>query len=377
MARSNARTLGLLNRFPDVMHEDAWRFNQILGAGVRSVPNCSNQPYLQYERDYIARALATAVRQAQDYLGYAPAPTWQVEEIVTVDSDLAWNGQTLDTHYGRLLAFGKRASALIDDDVNVSYTDANDDGVDDTATLTVTTTHPADEIKVFFRVTDGASSAGHEYWEIEPLTVSKVGNTATITGPRWLFVHPKNVWTKEYTGDAQAEKFAGSTGETDHFVTTVDVYRVYNDPTNAVQLLLNPAVVGEDNAVINATAVITNAQHGQFRLYTADGQDAPGMQPHSVRVSYLAGEPLVDGRMETELETHIVRYANILCAQQPPCCDRGQSMWTEDRDFPPQQSAQDSWYAPPFGIRNGGLRLWSVIQPRRLELKAKAVSRRT
>ena len=185
MARSDVRLRGLplLNRWPEIMHEVQWRFNQISGDGVRQVPNCQNHVYIQYERDYIAQALLDAAMQASNYLGYPPAPMWIEDEIVVIDRDLPWNGQTLSTHYGHVQAFGKRAASLIEADVDVTYSKASDASpVVDTATLATISgveAIPADEIQVFFRVADGAAAAGSDLWQIEGLTVQKSGDTGS------------------------------------------------------------------------------------------------------------------------------------------------------------------------------------------------------
>ncbi len=355
MARADARTLGLLNLYPQYMWEDYWRFNQMGGAGVRLIPNCQNQPYIQYERQYIADSLLESAGKAAEHLGYWPAPNWIVDEIVAVNCDLRWNGQTLQTRFGHVAAFGKRAVSQIAPNVLVTFSDTDGDQVEDRATLTVSgvTAIPADEIRVFFRTADGAAAAASDYWEIEPLTVTKSGDNATITGPRWLFVHPTRVWAKEFQSGT-AQKYAGSTTSADDFVNQVDVYRVSADATSAVELLLDPSVVGAENAVVNATATITHAHQGHFRVYTGSTQTAPLAQPHSIRVSYRAGYPLESGQMDRQLALACIRYANTLMPQQPHMCDRGMGMWNDDRAVP-DLSMRDTWTPPPFGITNGGL----------------------
>ena len=367
MARSNTKHYGLLARWADVMHEDIWRFNQITGQGVTKVAGCSSKAYLQYERDMIARELHGAFTLSREYLGFPPAPQYIVDEIVPVKCDFHWKQQTYELKYGETRAFGKRATALIQANVSVAYSDTDDDQVDDLATVTVTTSHPADEIQVFFRVTDGASSAAHESWRIEPLVVTKNGTTATITGHRANFVSPA-LWSDEYSDDHMTAN-AGDVESHEHFVTAVDVYRVYTDATSAVTLLLSPDEA--DSYEVAATAYSTDAHMGYFRLYTADSQTAPAATPHAVRVSYLAGLPLANGYMDNELEPLICRYANTRMNQVPPVCDVGQRMYNEDRAVPESTTQFQTWYPPPFGITNAGQRLWSVIQARRSVLKGR------
>lgn len=376
MARADVSLQGLelLNRWPVVMHEIDWRFNQISGDKVRMHAQCQNRVYIQYERDYIGQALYDAAVQAREYLGFAPAPMWVVNEPVTLNSDLSWDGQTLQTRYGHLTEFGVRATSGITSGVTVVYSDTNDDQLDDLATITVSgvTDIDADEIKAYFRVADGALAAASDLWQITGLTVTKSGDTATITGPRWLFVHPKAVWSKEYAyqeSNPNWPKFEGDANNTEHFVQQVDVYREYADATNAVQLLPNPALT---DSPVSVTADIVDAEYGSFSLRTVGSQLAPGARPETVRVSYRAGLPLVNGRMDPQLETAIVRYSNTLMPQEPECCGRTQAMWATDvkRDFD-NLVGYDAWHPPAFGVSNAGLKLASVVEARQNKLKGK------
>lgn len=372
MARAEVVTNGLLNRYIDFMGEDGWRFNQIGGEGVRQIPNCQNQPYLQYERQYIADALATSMNKAAEYLGYYPAPHWITDEIVTVNSDYSWSGQTLSTRFGHLIEFGRRATTLIADDVAVAYTDTDADQIDDWATITVTgvTDIPADEIQVFFRVADGADSAASEYWQIEPLKVVKTGDSAEITGKRWLFAHPINVWRKDYDATSGVmAKFQGDTADANCFVVEVDVYRVYANAASAVQL-----VTGEGN--VSATGKVSNAHMGQFTAHTASGQTSPSCRPTELRVSYRSGLALVNDQMDRQLAQACIRYANTLMPQQPEMCSRGIAMWNADTKVDSDSlAARDTWTPPPFGITQAGLFAWAVISARQIALKARPSKR--
>lgn len=375
MARANVPTQGLLNRWQQVMHVDPFTFNQISGKGARLEPGTQNHVFLQYERDYIATAIYTALHQAQTYLGYAPAPVWVENDIITVDTERAWNSQTLVTRYGHLQAFGRRATTLIQSAATVVFSDENGDQVDETATITITdasiATMAADEIQVFFRVADGAPSGAHECWQIEPLTVSISGSTATITGHRALFAHPHLVWEREFTDDTSATRFSGDTNNANHFVAQVDVYRVYANAMSAVELLLNAAVVGTTANVVNATGSISDAYQGEFFAYTDSSQSSPGATPDKVRASYKAGLPLVGGYMDAMLETAILRYANTLMPQMPDMNDRATAMWKDDNKQAANASAYDAWHPPAFGITTAGMKLMGVVEIRQNKLKGR------
>lgn len=369
MARANARTLGLLNRWPLVMNEDVWRFNQILGAGVRMPQGSVAQAYVQYEREYIADSLQTAIAQTADALGYPPAPMWIDHEYIVLDPDYHWTAQQLVTKFGHVIEFGQRATSLISADAPLTFSDANGDQVDDTVTITVTTSISPDEIGVFYRVADGADAAAHEWWEIEGLTKTASGGTVTITGHKALFVHPLNVWAHEYTSDDWNVKYTGDTQDPASFVSAVDVYRVYADATNAVQLISSAR--DTDTPTTNVTATLLDADYGLFKLFVGDSQTDPDAYPHAVKVSYRAGLPLTNGRIQPRLETGLIRYANTIQAQPPALNDRANAMWMEDRKVSDLLTRADANSAQPFGITVGGHHLWQIVRSMRMSLKAR------
>lgn len=370
MARANARTCGLLNRWPIIMNESVWRFNQVTGPGVHTPAGSLAQSYIQYERDYIADSLQTAVAQVSEALGYPPAPTWVEDEHIMLDPDRHWSAQGLLTRFGRVIEFGRRATTLISAGAAVAYSDSNGDQVDDLATVTVTTSVDASEVRVFFRVADGAESAGNEFWEIDGLTRSSAGGVVTLTGHRALFAHPLNVWATEYTSDSFNVKHTGDTGDSGAFVFAVDVYRVYSDATDAVQLI--GSYTDQAITLTDATANLIDKEYGVFNVYTGASQTLPEGYPDALKISYKAGLPLVNGRMEPRLETAIIRYANTIQAQQPALGDRVQAMWANDRALSDLLTRADANTPQPFGITNAGYHLSQVVRSMRLPLKARA-----
>jgi hypothetical protein len=351
------------------MNEDVWRFNQLLGAGVRMSSGSLAQPYLQYERDYIADSLQIAIAQASEQLGFPPAPMWIENEYVALDPDYHWQATGFFTRFGRVLDFGQRAVSLIQAGATVSFSDSDGDQVDDRATVTVTTSIDPSEVCVFFRVTDGAHTGGSEAWEIDGLTRTSGAGTVTLTGHRALFTHPQAVWGLDYNSDNWNVKHTGDTGDSGAFVYAVDVYRVYCDPTNAAQLISHAGLTSAP--IVDATPTLLDADYGLFSLYTSSTQTLPNAPPLALRVSYRAGLPLQNGRIEPRLETALIRYANTVQAQQPALGDRTQAMWIEDRAISELLSRADASAAQPFGISNAGHHLWQVTRSMSMTLKAR------
>ncbi|TXH48259.1 MAG: hypothetical protein E6Q97_25080 [Desulfurellales bacterium] len=368
MAVSEFYTWGLLNAWQRRMVEDIWRFNQILGTGVAQT---SCEVYNQPDREIIADALYSAVQTFIEYAHYYPKPTWVVAERVPFGRGTPWQRQILHTKYGYLVEFGARATTLIQANATVVYSDSDGDGIDDTATITVTTTVDADEIEVFFRTADGAPGAADERWQIEPLTVTKSGNTATITGHRALFVDYNDVWNTPWTPPNFVNRYAGSTATAGDFVTAVDVYRVYADSTDAVQLLTDSwldCCGSSDYSTFNSedgVVQIVDSVNGSFRL-RADSLTC-WRQPELALISYRAGYPMSGGYMNRQLETALIRFANTLMGEDLcSYCDRTRSLWDNDRQAMPAELLTPNLIGNPFGIMRGQLEAWRIVRDKAL-----------
>lgn len=344
MARSNVDSYGLLDSWARVMHEDFFRFNQIDGDGVTMLPGCSGV-YIQYERDYIATAIRQAVAHAAEYLQFYPLPAW-VSERIELASDTDWDDQRLTTRYGWVQGFGIRQTELIHSAKAVTYSDASGDGVEDTGSITIDAVFPIEETRVFFRTADGAKAAADALWEIHELTfVDNEDGTYTASGHKGLFADPTDVWAKEYRSTDFRTKFAGDTGVAGDFVTAVDVYRVYPDPSEQADHSAAVTLVAADGTEKIMQAQLTNAQNGTFRLAVLAGDDDPDSSVKwiAVDVSYLAGYPLENNRMSAVFESGILRYANTLFPQQPSgFCDRTRAMWERDLEVLDTQLRDDT-----------------------------------
>lgn len=373
MAVSEIPTYKLLNHWQRLMQENVWRYNQVQGTGVaRNYPATS---YLQPNRDEVALALNNAISKIVDILGYYPRPTWITEEVIPLHWSSPYQLQTLQTRYKHLIEFGSRGTTLISASQAVVYTDGDGDGVNDTATITIATTvTDTAEVQIFFRVADGAPAAADELWEIEPTTVSISGGVATITASRALFVKPSTIWAVPYTFDAgnlDTPHYA-DIGQAADFVTTVDVYRVYNDTTNAVQLQSDDIWTNCDCSSVTTTlsaagARITNKRLGIFEVRpTACG--CSGFV-ESVKVNYRAGLALVRGAVDPTLAEAIIRFANTHFGQ-PPCdlSERVREKWTYDRDAEDRELLTPEVIHNPFGIQRGSIFAWRTINNPRFRI---------
>lgn len=367
MAVSEIPTLKMLNQWAKIMGENVWRYNQVQGTGVPR--DEEHKAYLQPNRDEVALALNNAINKIVDELGYYPRPVWVTDEIIPLRRSEPYQLQTLMTRYKHLIEFGSRATTVIAANQAVVYSDSDSDGVNDTATITVAAGGLTDtsEVQIFFRTADGAPNAADELWEIEPTTVTLTGGNFVIVAHRAQFVKPSTIWAVPYTFDAgnlDTPHYA-DIAQAGDFVTQVDVYRVYNDTTNAVQLVSDDYIDNCDCTATGTTysgagARITNPRLGVFEVRPS----ACGCNRsyEAVKVNYRAGLGLVRGAIDPTLAEAIIRFANTHFGQ-PPCklSERVHEKWTYDRDPEGRDLLTPDIIHNPFGIQRGAIFAWRTI----------------
>lgn len=179
-------------------------------------------------REEIARAIQRAEMKIESYVGYSLLPTWQKEVVrVTRPVSPELYGMNINPRYGRksislgkgyIICGGQKAKTLIEAGAAVVRSDVDGDGYDETMTVTVATTITSqDEIRAYY-----PGESGADKWEIRPITVSVSGGVATIVFKSWQLVDPdlqESINPQSIDADVDG-----------NYLTTVDVYRVYNDP---------------------------------------------------------------------------------------------------------------------------------------------------
>lgn len=370
-----------LNAWPRFMLEDIWHFNQCAGIGapVQTANDKGGTIYLQKEREELARALERAAgRMAQD-LNYWINPAYFSEEI-PVGNGRPLQHQFFQGRYCKLIELGKRATAVIQAGVAVAYSDPNGVGVNDTATITVATTIANAEIKVFFQVADGAPTAADYRYEIEPLTVTDNGaGIVTITGHRALFVKPTQ-WAREYIANDPNFNSPNvvDTALAANFVTAVDIYRVYTDTTDNIEVL-----AANGTLLQTYTGEILDHELSTFRLGNVCNSVCWDYRPQRIKVNYHAGSPLVNGEIDGELYEACVGFAaaNVVSKflkmsywaldkwdqyHRPMVENVGGSM------VPVATKAQSN---SGYGARTGQVLAWNVTMDRRIEKGHKLTQR--
>ena len=366
MAISQHDRLALTNYWMLRMGERYFPFNQVNDGQQTSAPAF----WIQYERDLVALAMVDAWREFAFWLGYNPSPVYDSEKLRL--SRLGGLCQTLKLEKtGKLQALGQRGTELLAEAAAITFTDGDGDGLPDTGTVTINLgTAALTELQAFFTVADGAPAAADEAYQIYPVKwVDNGDGTATGSFHRALAVLPEE-WDFPFV-DGNIDKRRGLVASNNsQFISTLDVYRVYPDPTNAVQLIL-PLQAGDTALQYESmNAVVLDSDDSTFQMVLTEAQassqacgDSSIFDAREVLVHYYAGNPLDrNGRIQGELETALVRFANTQMPMETKNVSlRIREQWMRDykdlfvdKNVPPE-------YVNPFGIKYGQWEAWRIV----------------
>lgn len=252
MARASTPTLLSLDRFAAIFGVNPVHFNGGEGNAIKIFPlqqNC-NDFWPQYawqqndrlSREELARAIHSAEEDLARVLGYYPAPKWIAQEVHRFSQhyrrDL-WQAGGLNVRgarksialkFGKFIQAGQREPFLVgtatEAALTLRYSDPDLDGFDELATVELPTTLTNEcEIKAFF-----AGHGGDPEWEIRPaLSRSADGVNVVLTFNSWMLFNP-DLWER-YPGDVPTSFSSIAIETPGNYVTTVDLYRIFNDFT--------------------------------------------------------------------------------------------------------------------------------------------------
>jgi len=273
MARASTYTLLSLDRFAKIMSINPMHFAGADAGNFFPMQNSCNDLWLQHSwqwkdpvgREELANEIYNAERDIARQLGWWPAPVWRYQEVRDYSRHYrrdAWASggvnvrgayKSVKAEFARVIAGGQRAVDAVDTGVTVVYSDEDGDGFTETATVTVTTT--LTDVFEIFAFTAGKSGAPE--WTIRPARSKSItGTTLTMTFWSWQMIDPAK-WealpTQASLGGEIAIDLEGLTetpAVTTNLVSTVDVYRVYNDTTaESAMFLWEPSAA---NSIIGA-----------------------------------------------------------------------------------------------------------------------------
>ncbi len=349
-------------------------------------------------REDVARVIRQAEDDIERHLNHHLVPTWDVQEDAMVspagimeDFNLThrtYKGTnlTVRARWGHFVSGGVEAKTLLFANAIVTYTDNDLDNYEETATIVITTSGITnlDEAAVYF-----AGENGADVWEIRPLrTVTLSGTTLTITCFKHQLVDP-NKWEA-----LSAISIDGDDNK--NFVSSVDVYRHFNDPQTQALLIWHPLQNECACGTTSCPGCSLSSQTGclrsevpklgvlAFEPATWDAVDeefdAVGLaltrSPDRVRASYYSGfRDLTKARptlqMASELE-YAVLYYSLALLDRPICgCNNIEDTvrrWAEDLALNWSNPSGSATWAlgpglrdNPFGTRRGAIYAWQRI----------------
>ena len=393
MARADTVTLLSLDRFAQVVGIHPLHFNQVTVANLADVHICGS-PYCQFAwqdadavgREEIANAIKSAEEQITTELGFSPMPTWVADEPIMMP--LPSNPELLSTSFRNVRGFwqsvhlnrghvytgGIVAKTLIKGDAPILYVDNDLDGYPELSLISVVTTvTDPEEIAVYY-----ADMDGDDEWEIRPISVSIVGGTANIVIRREQLVIASLM---------SALNPEGVNGIDDaNFVSTVDVYRKYNDPSQQLNMIWEPVYGDCSNTqftVQTGFMMVRNKELGIVALApgTWNSVDVKydlgtfdlARQPNKGRVWYRAGWQYKGlwTKMDPMWEKAIAYYALTLLDRPLCSCNKIEAFvnyWREDFALSKSVGGTSfSWQKGriiecPLGTTRGATYAWRLIQ---------------
>lgn len=378
-------------------------------------------------RDKVTEALENAEDILRRYLGYSIAPKYFEEtidwprfynpsQVRFADTDPTYKYISQRLKNGWVQALGYEQLTLIGN-ANVTYSDTDSDGINDTFTLSIATsvTDP-DKIGVYFTSSDRLDSEPvSERWRINPVQIQISGGTASIRGRSWLLVRPI---LYEGVLVSQTQLDPATAG---NFVTQLAVYNRTTNPDgetvdNAQATLIwetspchgwwcycgcNNATTSPSDSYLDPAAVykaigrvgIRNAQDGTVTAMQSVRNATTGIwsqvpwgvwrEPDKVEFRYYAGLPLehiretsgdsapaMNGKISEAWIITTVRLAAAEMAQRLCACDRSNAeLYKWQYDLSRVAGANDEAYATtaeimgnPFGTRRGHVYAWRAVK---------------
>lgn len=391
MAVASTPTLIPLDRAAEILGISSLYFNGVISDYWDLDPDCDGVWYQyawqrkdRFSREEFAENLAVAENTVARYLGYYPLPTWIRNEEHLLSQPRSpeqysfYNTRGMRksvlTRWGFVQDTGVRATSLIEAGSAITYDDPYSTGYDQRATVSVATTlTDIEEVHVFYPGEDTVE------WEIRPVEVSIAGGIATITFKREQAVLPELLNRVPAPGDP----LEGVDGDDDaNFLTTVDVYRVYTDPSQQAVFYQEPSCSGCDLTEYTGCVYIRDSRRGflayEFATWDEDTETYTYTTPTGIPLRgvfyYKAGLRNENSlypnlRMKPDLERLIVYYALTLSDKEICGCDNFSSAIAHQLEDVAEGNKYKVVYEQlynPLGTKRASIAMWNYIQNNKL-----------
>lgn len=302
--------------------------------------------WMHYQRQMVARYLAEAQDEIEQTLGYPLGERWFTEDQVRYKCpDLAPRGHVIQG--------GVMASS------DISITEAVNHATDPAVIGPVATTVTNEEEIVVYH--PGTTIT------IDPSSITIAGGNVTIEIPRCRMVILDSVDNPEPGLDY---------ADPGNFEITVDIVRVYNDPSTHAVLISNHSCTaacasqGCTEYTQDACIYVTQPEIGAFQALPSDYADGVWSRKACTRsyewieLNYQAGVDMDTWKWRRQAKDAIIRLAHSKMPTEPCGCDPVQSMWRADNTIPDGLTAER--INCPFGLSNGAWMAWKFAKAMKL-----------
>lgn len=243
MARANVKTWLSLDEWAEIMGFDPLAFNQLSSNSLPKNTVCGDI-FFQFDwqhsdrigRETIAQAIQEAEQEIAGEVGYNLVPDWSVAERLPYPRpslpeafgygiNVRGMLKSVEATKGHVISGGVKAKSLIAAGAAIVRSNLDSDSFSETCTVTVpTTVTDVNEIHAYY-----PSQNGDDGWEIRPIKVTLSGGNAIITFKIWQVVKADKL--EIFNAQVLDADLAAT------YETTVDVYRIYNDPSTQLQFM--------------------------------------------------------------------------------------------------------------------------------------------
>lgn len=347
-------------------------------------------------RDEVFRTIRSAEDDIESILGYHLLPAWDANERIMLQRyykpEQPWFGALnirgyrhgFNAKWGQFITAGQRAKTAMAEATAITWSTA-DAALDwkywATVTVPVVTAPDLDEVHVYYPGKDA-----NDYYEIRPITVTLNDDEDEIT-----IRFRRELTVLEDLETSYSTNPKPIRGEVDaNFLATVDVYRVYNDPSVNATLLWDgrpgcntcTSDTGEcascgsnhQSACISATNPKYSALTWTPATYAdgvyTDAEPCIGRTPDALRLYYKSGLAAHAGAHERgEIDPRLARAVTLLSVARltRTLCGCMTAFFQENqrdmRQVPKGESAVlgNADKNNPFGTRRGAVEAWRIV----------------
>lgn len=368
-------------------------FNPLHGNGVEfdaaGVLGVCAHPLVQFNwqnanssgREEIAQIIAEVEERISNYLNFYMVPTFTVgerHEFPQTRDVMNWwpriaGGLRVDK--GFVISGGIEAKTLVSAGVAIVYSDSDSDGYAESARIDIATSvTSAGEIVIFY-----PGMSGDDQFEIRPTSVSIAGGIATIRCRREQLVVADRLFGLDFRAVDGADNTA--------FLTHVDVYRRYLDPSSMIEFRWQAPCAPGAYSVQSGVVLVNDARIGSLYTYPATYDAGSGMwtnafyslcgMPEWALVSYKSGWALDRTGQIDDRWARVISYLTLAMLDRPLCgCNAIKEFtdyWSEDlaqseigKSYQVSRRKLDN----PIGTTRAAVYVWDVIQRYRIADRA-------